>query len=44
MDRWGDFWRFTEASVRRLLQQEFPKDADYPVIIDARAQKPLAIK
>jgi hypothetical protein len=24
MDRWGDFWRFTPASVRRLLEQHFP--------------------
>jgi SAM-dependent methyltransferase len=23
MDRWGDFWRFTEASVRRLLAPVF---------------------
>jgi hypothetical protein len=24
MDRWGDFWRFTPASVKRLLEQHFP--------------------
>ncbi len=23
MDRWGDYWRFTEASVRRLLEDAF---------------------
>lgn len=78
MDRWGDFWRFTDASVRRLLQEVFPPDAievvsygnvlaakalldglsvedieqrswldamdaDYPVIIGARAQKALSV-
>lgn len=27
MDRWGDFWRFTEASTRRLFGEVFlPKD------------------
>jgi len=24
MDRWGDYWRFTSASVRRLLAEAFP--------------------
>jgi SAM-dependent methyltransferase len=24
MDRWGDFWRFTTASVQRLFQERFP--------------------
>jgi SAM-dependent methyltransferase len=24
MDRWGDYWRFTDASVRRLLAEFFP--------------------
>ena len=23
MDRWGDYWRFTSASIRRLLEEEF---------------------
>ncbi len=27
MDRWGDFWRFTSLSVRRLLETAFPADA-----------------
>jgi hypothetical protein len=27
MDRWGDFWRFTPASVRRLMEQHFPPTA-----------------
>jgi SAM-dependent methyltransferase len=26
MDRWGDYWRFTSASVRRLLGDEFGSD------------------
>jgi SAM-dependent methyltransferase len=27
MDRWGDFWRFTELSLRRLLEEVFhPED------------------
>lgn len=26
MDRWGDYWRFTEASVRRLLSGPFVAD------------------
>ena len=24
MDRWGDFWRFTTASLQRLFQERFP--------------------
>lgn len=27
MDRWGDFWRFTPASVRKLMEEHFPPDA-----------------
>jgi SAM-dependent methyltransferase len=27
MDRWGDFWRFTDAAVRRLLAGAFGADA-----------------
>ncbi|MBU0638084.1 MAG: class I SAM-dependent methyltransferase [Planctomycetes bacterium] len=27
MDRWGDFWRFTDASLRRLLEEAFPPEA-----------------
>jgi len=27
MDRWGDFWRFTDLSARRLFQGAFAKDA-----------------
>ena len=77
MDRWGEFWRFTDASVRRLMQEAFPPeaievvsygnvlaakalldglsvedieqrnwldvtDADYPVIVGARARKALS--
>jgi hypothetical protein len=26
MDRWGDYWRFTNASVQRLLAEAFPAD------------------
>lgn len=26
MDRWGDYWRFTSASVQRLLTAVFPED------------------
>jgi SAM-dependent methyltransferase len=26
MDRWGDYWRFTSASVRRLLEEFFQPD------------------
>jgi hypothetical protein len=26
MDRWGDYWRFTPLSIRRLLENYFPKD------------------
>ena len=25
MDRWGDFWRFTSLSARRLFEESFPK-------------------
>lgn len=24
-DRWGDFWRFTSQSLRRLFEQQFPR-------------------
>jgi SAM-dependent methyltransferase len=24
MDRWGDYWRFTSASIQRLLEEVFP--------------------
>jgi hypothetical protein len=27
MDRWGDYWRFTTLSARRLFQRLFPADA-----------------
>jgi hypothetical protein len=27
MDRWGDFWRFTPASVRNLMEVHFPPSA-----------------
>ena len=27
MDRWGDFWRFTPLSARRLFQEAFPEEA-----------------
>jgi SAM-dependent methyltransferase len=26
MDRWGDFWRFTDLSARRLFEEVFPQD------------------
>ena len=26
MDRWGDYWRFTDLSMRKLLEQYFPSD------------------
>ncbi|HLZ07698.1 MAG TPA: methyltransferase domain-containing protein, partial [Chloroflexota bacterium] len=26
MDRWGDFWRFTDLSARRLFEEAFGKD------------------
>jgi SAM-dependent methyltransferase len=26
MDRWGDYWRFTDASIHRLLTAVFPTD------------------
>lgn len=25
MDRWGDYWRFTDLSARRLFEEAFPK-------------------
>jgi SAM-dependent methyltransferase len=28
-DAWGDWWRFTSSSVRRLLEAEFPADQVY---------------
>ena len=32
MDRWGDFWRFTEASVRRLIENSaFRKNYDISI-------------
>jgi SAM-dependent methyltransferase len=27
MDRWGDFWRFTPLSARRLFQDAFPEES-----------------
>ncbi len=27
MQRWGDYWRFTTASLRRLMSMAFPGDA-----------------
>lgn len=27
MDRWGDYWRFTTLSMRRLFDEVFPSDA-----------------
>jgi SAM-dependent methyltransferase len=27
MDHWGDFWRFTRASLRRLFSEVFPADS-----------------
>jgi len=33
MDRWGDYWRFTDAAVRRLLTDEFG-----PGRVDVQAQ------
>lgn len=26
MDRWGDYWRFTSLSARRLFEETFPKE------------------
>lgn len=26
MDRWGDYWQFTDLSLRKLLEREVPKD------------------
>jgi SAM-dependent methyltransferase len=26
MDRWGDYWRFTDLSIRKLFEAIFPKD------------------
>jgi hypothetical protein len=26
MDRWGDYWRFTSMSARRLFEEAFPAD------------------
>lgn len=26
MDRWGDYWRFTSLSARRLFEEHFPRD------------------
>ncbi len=26
MDRWGDYWRFTDLSIRKLLEEQFTKD------------------
>ena len=31
MDRWGDFWRFTPLSVRRLFEEAFGADEDVTV-------------
>jgi glycosyltransferase involved in cell wall biosynthesis/SAM-dependent methyltransferase len=33
MDRWGDYWRFTSLSVRRLFEEIFP-----PTNIEVRAE------
>ena len=29
MDRWGDYWRFTSASVKRLVESVFKHQGDY---------------
>lgn len=26
MDRWGDYWRFTDLSIRKLFEEVFPKE------------------
>ena len=39
MDRWGDFWRFTSLSVRRLLETAFPADA---VVVETHGNVSLA--
>ena len=39
MDRWGDFWRFTDVCVRRLLEEEFPSAS---IVVQALGNLPLA--
>jgi hypothetical protein len=40
MDRWGDYWRFTTASVRRLFEECWPPDQ---VLIEAHGNALLAV-
>jgi len=40
MDRWGDYWRFTTASARRLFEECWPKDQ---VTVTARGNALLAV-
>lgn len=30
-ERWGDFWRFTDKSIKRLLQEEFGNNVDVEI-------------
>ncbi len=40
MDRWGDYWRFTTASARRLFEECWPPDQ---VLIEAHGNALLAV-
>ncbi len=40
MERWGDFWRFTALSVRRLFEEAFPAGA---VRVDAHGNVGVAV-
>jgi SAM-dependent methyltransferase len=40
MDRWGDYWRFTTASARRLFEECWPQDQ---VAVTARGNALLAV-
>ncbi len=40
MDRWGDYWRFTTASARRLFEECWPKEQ---VTVTARGNALLAV-
>ena len=40
MDRWGDYWRFTTASARRLLEECWPPDQ---VVVQSEGNALLAV-
>ena len=32
MDRWGDYWRFTDLAAKRLIEEFFPSEKVFQAI------------